>query len=47
MGHTRIMDGQSQVYILGFGWIQDNDEPNECIMVDGDGDINKMVGTME
>lgn len=66
IGDTRTVDGQKQVYFLGFGWIDDNDEPNECIyaddmyengnkigsmgggtFVDGDGDINKMVGRMD
>jgi len=66
MGDTRVVDGQKQCYFLGFGWIDDNDEPNECIyaedmyengnkigsmsggtFVGGDGDINKMVGTMD
>ncbi len=47
MGDTRIVDGQKQVYFLGFGWINDNDEPNVAIVVDGDGDINKMVGCMD
>lgn len=47
MGDTRIVDGQKQVYFLGFGWIEDNDTPNVGITVDGDGDINKMVGTMD
>ncbi|MDD3394470.1 MAG: hypothetical protein PHG19_07495 [Anaerotignum sp.] len=64
MGDTRTVDGQKQVYFLGFGWIDDNNEPNECIyvedmyengnkigsmggtLVDGEGDINKMVGQM-
>lgn len=46
MGDTRIVDGQQQVYFLGFGWIESSDEPNIGIVVDGDGDINKMVGTM-
>lgn len=46
MGDTRTIDGQKQVYFLGFGWIEDNDEPNVGITVDGDGDINKMVGSM-
>jgi len=46
MGDTRTIDGQKQVYFLGFGWIDDNDEPNVGIAVDGDGDINKMVGSM-
>lgn len=66
MGDTRVVNGQKQCYFLGFGWIDDADEPNECIyaedmyengnkigsmgggtLVDGDGDINKMVGTMD
>lgn len=66
MGDTRTVDGQKQVYFLGFGWIDDNDEPNECIyvedmyengnkigsmgggvFVDGEGDINKMIGIMD
>ncbi|OPX92250.1 MAG: hypothetical protein A4E52_00015 [Pelotomaculum sp. PtaB.Bin013] len=47
MGDTRIIDGQKQVYFLGFGWIEDNDKPNVTIFVDGDGDINKMVGRMD
>lgn len=66
MGDTRVANGQKQCYFLGFGWIDDTDEPNECIyaedmyengnkigsmgggtLVDGDGDINKMVGTMD
>lgn len=47
MGDTRMVDGQKQVYFLGFGWIDDNDEPNVAIFVDGDGDINKMVGCMD
>ena len=65
MGDTRVVNGQKQCYFLGFGWIDDTDEPNECIyaedmyengnkigsmgggtLVDGDGDINKIVGTM-
>lgn len=44
MGDTRTVNGQKQVYFLGFGWIDDNDEPNVAIFVDGDGDINIMVG---
>ena len=49
MGDTRIVDGQKkQVYFLGFGWIADNsdDTTSGGILVDGDGDINKMVGIM-
>lgn len=47
MGDMRITNGQKQVYILGVGWIDDSDKPNVGIFVDGDGDINKMVGTMD
>jgi len=66
MGDTRTVDGQKQSYFIGFGWIDDNDKPNECIYVedmyengnkigsmgggtflDGEGDINKMVGRMD
>lgn len=65
MGNTRVVNGQKQVYFLGFGWIEDENKPNEEIfaedmyengnkiaemdgsaVVDSDGDINKMVGTM-
>lgn len=47
MGDTRMMDGQKQVYFLGFGWIDDYGKPNVGIIADGDGNINKMVGTMD
>ncbi len=66
MGDTRTVDGQKQVYFLGFGWIAYNEEPNQCVyaedmyengnkigsmgggtFVDGEGDINKMVGRMD
>lgn len=66
MGDTRTVDGQKQVYFLGFGWIDDNEEPNQGVyvedmyengnkigsmgggtFVDGEGDINKMVGRMD
>lgn len=66
MGDACTVNGQKQVYFLGFGWIDDNNEPNECIyvedmyengnkigimgggtFVDGNGDINKMVGIMD
>jgi len=65
MGNTRIVNGQKQVYFLGFGWIEDDNKPNEEItakdmfengnkvgnmegskVMDSDGDIDKMVGTM-
>ena len=66
MDDTRTVDGQKQSFFIGFGWIDDNDKPNECIYVedmyengnkigsmgggtflDGEGDINKMVGRMD
>lgn len=28
MGDTCVVGGQKQVYFLGFGWLDDNDEPN-------------------
>ena len=46
MGDTRMVDGRKQVYFLGFGWIDDNGGGGEGTVVDGDGDINKMVGDM-
>ncbi|HOW22545.1 MAG TPA: hypothetical protein PLV23_02815 [Sedimentibacter sp.] len=46
MGDTRMVDGKKQVYFLGFGWIDDNGGGGEGLIVDGDGDINKMVGDM-
>ena len=65
MGDTRIVNGQKQFYFLGFGWIEDDNKPNEeitakdmfengnkvgnmegSIVMDSDGDIDKMVGTM-
>lgn len=46
MGDTRMVDDQKQVFFLGFGWIEDSDTPNDAILADGDGDINKQVGTM-
>ena len=46
MGDTRVVDGRKQVYFLGFGWIDDNGGGGEGTVVDGDGDINKMVGSM-
>ena len=46
MGDTRVVEGKKQVYFLGFGWIDDNGGGGEGTIVDGDGDINKMVGEM-
>ncbi len=47
MGDTRVANGQKKVYFLGFGWIADRNEPNAGVFVDGDGDIDKMVGIMD
>jgi hypothetical protein len=41
-----MVDGKKQVYFLGFGWIDDNGGGGGGTTVDGDGDINKMVGCM-
>lgn len=46
MGDTRTVDGQKQVYFLGFGWIEDNDTPNECSCVDDMYVSGNKVGTM-
>ncbi|MFA9398752.1 MAG: DUF6550 family protein, partial [Clostridiaceae bacterium] len=37
---------QGQVYMLGFGWIEDSG-PNSGQVVTSDGDVNKQVGTMD
>ncbi len=46
MGDIRMVDGKKQVYFLGFGWIEDNGGGGDGTIVDGEGDINKMVGSM-
>lgn len=46
MGDTRTVDGQKQVYFLGFGWIEDNDAPNECTYVDDMYENGNKVGSM-
>lgn len=48
MVDTRMVDGQKQVSFLGFGWTEDNggSDGDGGVIVDGDGDINKMVGDM-
>ena len=48
MGDTRTADGQKQIYIFGFGWVADSSDDivGSGTLVDGDGDINKMVGIM-
>lgn len=46
MGDTRVVNGQKQCYFLGFGWIDDNDEPNECIYAEDMYENGNKVGTM-
>lgn len=46
MGNTRTVDGQKQVYFLGFGWIDDNEEPNECIYVENMYENGNKIGIM-
>lgn len=46
MGDTRIVDGQNQVYFLGFGWIEDNDTPNECVYVEDMYENGNKIGSM-
>ena len=46
MGDTRMIDGQKQIYFLGFGWIEDCDEPNECIYAEDMYQNGNMVGSM-
>lgn len=46
MGDTRVVNGQKQCYFLGFGWIGDNDEPNECIYAEDMYENGNKVGTM-
>lgn len=36
-----------KIYVPGFGWIDDNGGGGQGTTVDGDGDINKQVGTMD
>ncbi|MBP6170677.1 MAG: hypothetical protein KA410_00305 [Streptococcus sp.] len=46
MDNTRTVDGQKQVYFLGFGWIDDNEEPNECIYVENMYENGNKIGIM-
>lgn len=46
MGDTRTVDGQKQVYFLGFGWIEDNDEPNVGIYAEDMCENGNKVGSM-
>ena len=34
MGDTRVVNGQKQVYFLGFGWIEDENKLNEDIFAE-------------
>ncbi len=46
MGDTRIVNGQKQVYFLGFGWIEDNDEPNQGSYVEDMYENGNKIGIM-
>ena len=46
MGDTRIVDGQKQVYFLGFGWIECSDEPNEAIYAGDMYENGNKIGSM-
>lgn len=46
MGDTRVVDGQKQVYFLGFGWIEDNDTPNEGVYAEDMYENGNKVGSM-
>ena len=46
MGDTRIVDGQKQVYFLGFGWIESSDEPNEAIYAGDMYENGNKIGSM-
>ena len=47
MGNTRIVNGQKQVYFLGFGWIDDDNKPNEEIAAKDMFENGNKVGNME
>lgn len=47
MGDTRIVNGQKQVYFLGFGWIEDDNKPNEEITAKDMFENGNKVGNME
>lgn len=46
MDDTRVVDGQKQVYFLGFGWIENNYEPNECIYLEDIYENGNKIGMM-
>lgn len=47
MGDTRIVNGQKKVYFLGFGWIDDDNKPNEEITAKDMFESGNKVGNME
>lgn len=47
MGDTRIVNGIKQVYFLGFGWIDDDNKPNEKIAAKDMFENGNKVGNME
>lgn len=40
------INNKGQTWVPGFGWVDDSG-PNQGTVVDGEGDINKQVGTMK
>lgn len=44
-GDIRIIDGQKQGYLLGFGWV-DNMGENECVYVEGMYENGNKIGVM-
>ncbi|MEA5084656.1 MAG: DUF6550 family protein [Lachnospiraceae bacterium] len=46
MGDTRVIEGQKQVYFLGFGWIDDDDELNESIYCEDMYENGNEIGSM-
>ena len=45
-GDIRIIDGQKQAYLIGFGWVDYMGE-NECIFEEGMYENGRKVGTMD
>ena len=45
-GDRTVIDGKPHIWIPGFGWIVDEGGGSIGTMVDGKGDINKIVGIM-
>ena len=46
LGDRTVIDGKPHIWIPGFGWIVDEGGGSVGTMVDGKGDINKIVGIM-